>query len=193
MTCDSSAEKILLQKLALGEAAAFSAIYEQYAPLLVSYTVARLSSLAEAKDLIHDLFVYVWEERANLCITHSLRAFLFAAVRYRIIDHIRRNATRDKYAGILLTLSDVEDTNIENELAAKDLRQTIENAVQDLPPRVKEIYQLSREQHYTVSEIATELNLSPQTVKNQLTTALGYLRSIVVKLTVLLICLWKFE
>ena len=174
----------MLQDLRSGKETAFAAIYEKYASSLVNFTASRLSSLEEAKDIIHDLFIYLWEERANIHITHSLQAFLFAAARYRIIDHIRQNATREKYADKLLALPEAENETIENKLAAKDLEQTIANAVNELPPRVREVYRLSREKQYSIAEIAAELNISPQTVKNQLTTALSHLRSFLKKLSI---------
>ena len=178
-------EKELLQGLAAGNEGAFATIYAIYAPALIDFTAARLSSLEDARDIIHDLFVYLWEERINISITYSLRSFLFAAVRYRIIDHIRRNSTRKEYAGKLQLLQATFRTDAENTLDEKDLRHTIEQAVNKLPPRVREIYRLSRDQHRTVQEIAGELQLSPQTVRNQLTTALSLLRSFLSRLPVL--------
>ncbi|NII28482.1 RNA polymerase sigma-70 factor [Pseudoflavitalea sp. X16] len=171
-------EQELLQGLQAGEERAFAAIYERYAPALIDYTAARLTSLEEARDIIHDLFVYLWEERAHINIAHSLQAFLFAAVRYRIIDHIRRRITRREYADKVQALQTAIISEMEYALDVKDLQLVIENAVRELPPRVQQVYRLSRDQHRSVTEIAKELGVSPQTVKNQLTTALSHLRSV---------------
>ena len=176
----------------MGNEQAFAAIYEQFAPSLISYAAARLTSLEEARDLIHDLFVHLWEERSTMMISHSLRAFLFAAVRYRIIDNIRRNITRREYADRLQTLQTEMALHSGQELEAKDLDRTIERAVSQLPPRVQEVYRLSRQQHRTIAEIASELRLSPQTVKNQLTTALSLLRSFLQQLPLILLFLKKY-
>jgi len=175
-------EKELLQSLAEGNEAAFAKLYETYAPALIGFVAARVSSLEDARDLIHDLFIYLWEERANIVITSSIQPFLFAAARYRIIDHFRRNSTRREYAVKLQLLQASLSTDAENMLDEKDLRLTIEQAVDQLSPRVKEIYRLSRDQHRTIREIADELQLSQQTVRNQLATALSHLRSFLDKL-----------
>jgi len=167
----------LLEALRSGNEQAFAAIYEQFAPALINYAATRLIELEEARDIIHDLFVHLWEERATITITHSLRAFLFAAVRYRIIDHIRRNVKKRAYADSLEALYTAIAMNNGQELEAKDLEGNIERAISQLPPRVQEVYRLSRHQHRSIAEIAKELRLSPQTVKNQLTTALSLLRS----------------
>ncbi|HRP54460.1 RNA polymerase sigma-70 factor [Agriterribacter sp.] len=175
----------LLQSLKSGDQSAFTTLYERYAISLTGYAASRLASLEEARDIIHDLFVYIWEERGSITITISFKSFLFAAVRYRIIDHIRKNITRREYAEMAQQLTDDFISSAEDELAAKNLNQTLELAVNDLPSRTKEVYRLSRHGQLAVKEIACRLHLSEQTVKNQLTTALSYLRASLERLAVL--------
>ncbi|MBN9385515.1 MAG: RNA polymerase sigma-70 factor [Chitinophagaceae bacterium] len=188
---NSSDEKKLLQRLISGEETAFADVYTCYAPLLISYAAARLSSLEEARDIIQDLFVYLWDERKYLNINTSLRSYLFAAARYRIIDHIRQQLTRREYAAWAKKLIERVAADMEEEIAIKYLHHTLEHAIEDLPSRTQEIYRLSRYRHLAVKEIARELGLSEQTVKNQLTTALSYLRLSWDKLTLLLLT-WLF-
>lgn len=179
----------LLQSLKSGDQYAFNTLYELYAVSLTGYAAARLASLEEARDIIHDLFVYIWEERSNITITTSFKSFLFAAVRYRIIDHIRRNITRREYAEMTQRLAADYIAGVEDELAAKDIGQMLELAVNSLPSRTKEIYRLSRHRQLAIKEIASRLHLSEQTVKNQLTTALSYLRISLERIATLLIWL----
>jgi RNA polymerase sigma-70 factor (ECF subfamily) len=178
-------EKELIQAFLSGDERAFTVIYERYAPSLINYTATRLASLEEARDIIHDLFVHLWEDRDTLVVTHSLRALLFSAVRYRIIDHIRKHMTRREYADRLRTLRTEWAASDRDEAEARDLHRNLEKAIDELPPRVRQVYRLSRQQHLTIPEIAEELQLSQQTVKNQLTTALSLLRSFLQKLPVI--------
>jgi RNA polymerase sigma-70 factor (ECF subfamily) len=180
-------ESILLQRLQAGDEQAFSEIYNLFATELIAFTTARISSLEEARDIIHDLFVYVWEERANLSIKISFRAFLFAAARYRIIDHIRFKDIRRKYADKLTSLPTSFVAAPESELNAKELNQALNAAVNELSPKVQEVYRLSRNEHLSIREIATQLNRSEQTVKNQLSTALAQLRVLLEKILILVI------
>ncbi len=177
----------LLQSLKSGDQSAFNTLYELYAASLTGYAAARLASLEEARDIIHDLFVYIWDERASITITTSFKSFLFAAVRYRIIDHIRKNITRREYAEMAQRLTAGYIASTEDELTAKEIRQTLELAVNNLPSRTKEIYRLSRHRQLAIKEIASRLHLSEQTVKNQLTTALSYLRISLERIAVLLV------
>ncbi len=178
-------EKNLLVLLKAGDKTAFTSLYQQYAPSLTAFAASKISSLDEAKDIIHDLFVYIWDQRESIEITGSLKSFLFAAVRYRVIDHIRKNITRREYAAMLQQLSDSVSTATEDELVSKNLEHTLEHVVEKLPSRTKQIYRLSRNRHLAVKEIASELGLSEQTVKNQLSTALHHLRFSLDKLVIL--------
>lgn len=185
-------DSILLQRLQAGDEQAFSEIYNLYAAELIGFTTARICSLEEARDIIHDLFVYLWEERADLSIKISFRAFLFAAVRYRIIDYIRFKDIRKKYADKLTSLPTPCVSAMESELDAKELNQVLSAAVNELSPRVQEVYRLSRKEHLSIREIATQLNLSEQTVKNQLSTAIAQLRALLEK-TFILILVFLFR
>ncbi|MBA9079299.1 MULTISPECIES: RNA polymerase sigma factor [Rufibacter] len=184
-----SAEKELyvLSRLKSGDEQAFEEIYRQYAYSLTEFASSKLASLEEAQDLIHDLFVYLWTERGTLQITGSLKGFLFAAARYRVIDHIRKNITRSKYANAVQALEPTPVYQLEKELEAQELGGLLENAVARLSPRVQEVYRLSRHEELSIAEIASELNLSDQTVKNQLGTALKHLRRVAVKASVWLL------
>ena len=177
---------LLIERLHSGDENAFSEIYQLYAASLIGFASSKLYSLEEARDLIHDIFVYLWTERKKIQIHSSLQSYLFAITRHRIIDHIRRNVTREEYAYMLHRLTLNLENNLERNMEAKDLGMFIEKVVGNLPQRTKEIYQLSRNENKSISEIAVMLNLSDQTVKNQLTTALKFLRTSLGKLSIIM-------
>jgi RNA polymerase sigma-70 factor (ECF subfamily) len=177
----------LISLLITGDKAAFTEIYNRYAKNLVGFASSKLFDLEDARDIIHDLFVKLWKDRATLVITGSLRSYLFTAVRYGVVDKIRRKVTRQDYALALQSLAEQYDHSIEQHLAAKELQQAIEKALAELTPRTKQIYQLSRNEYYPIEEIAQMLGLSEQTVKNQLTTALKHLRQSIPCTTALLV------
>jgi RNA polymerase sigma-70 factor (family 1) len=158
-----------------GSNTAFAEIYETYAPVLISFAAARLS-LEEARDIIHDLFVHLWQERQHLHIQVSLKAFLFAAVRYRVIDRIRRQSTLKKYADQIASLPTTELTT-EEEVYARELEKKLHAAISEMSPRIREVFKLSRFSSLSITEIAEHFQVSEQTVKNQLTTALAHLRA----------------
>lgn len=171
-----------------GDQAAFAQLYNRYVQPLTGFAAARLASLEEARDIIHDLFVQLWQVREQIAVTVSLRAYLFAAVRYRIIDHLRKNSNQRIYAAQLAQLPE-SVSYTEDVLHARELEQRLQQAVSELSPRVQEVFKLSRFEHLKTAEIAQKLGVSEQTVKNQLTTALSYLRARLSSLSVLLLLL----
>jgi len=184
----------LIDLLKEDDEAAFTEIYSRYAENLTGFASTKLYSLADARDIIHDLFVTLWEERRTLMVHRKLESYLFTLVRYRVIDKIRKNITKEGYAGMTSMLSQSYGPEVEEQIAAKELQQQVNSKLEELSPRVKEVYKLSREQHLSIKEIAVKLEVSEQTVKNQLTVALGHLRQSIGQILVwsFILRLWLF-
>ncbi|HRN56556.1 MAG TPA: RNA polymerase sigma-70 factor [Agriterribacter sp.] len=180
-------ETELFDMLSGGDKEAFTRVYLLYAPDLIGFAAARVSSVETAQDIVHDLFTHLWDNRATIRIRESLKGYLFAAVRYRIVDHIRKNVTRREYAVMLEQLADKLVASEEAAIVSKNLQDTLEQSIEDLPSRTRQIYRMSRNHHLAVKEIASKLGLSEQTVKNQLSVALHHLRHSWEKLAILLL------
>ncbi len=179
----SDAELIRLIKQ--GDRAAFTEVYKRYAESLAGFAASKLYDLDDARDVLHDLFVKLWEDRYTITVDDNLRSFLFAAIRYKIIDKIRRNVTRQEYDVLLQALAEPQANGIEQLLETKELQQLVDQSLEQLPARTKQIYQLSRNEHLSITEIAQRLDLSEQTIKNQLSIALKHLRQAIAGLGIL--------
>ncbi len=166
----------LVTLLKQGDEQAFAEIYQRYAEKLAGFAGSKLYSLDDARDILHDLFVKLWEGREQLHITSNLQSYLFAVIRHRIVDKIRKNITREEYALTVQSFTVFCDEHGDKLLELKELRQAVGHSLNQLSPRIKEIYQLSREEGLSNREIAEKLHLSEQTVKNQLSVALKHLR-----------------
>lgn len=180
----------LLRLLKEDDRAAFTEIYGRYAESLAGFAASKLYDLDDARDVLHDLFVKFWEDRHQLVVKDNLRSYLFAAIRYKIIDKIRRNVTRQEYAALLQALAAPQADTIERQLAVKELQQAVDHSLEQLPLKTRQIYQFSRQDYLSVAEIADRMSLSEQTVKNQLTIALKHLRKSLGKLGILALLLF---
>lgn len=158
-----------------GDADAYAEIYSSYIRPLIRFTEAKLYSLEDARDLIQDLFTGLWCNRDTLEIHDSLKAYLFGITRFQIINKIRKNITREVYADKLRILSPAY-ASLEEELDVKEMSANIRMRLNELPQKTRDIFHKSREEDKSIREIANELNLSEQTVKNQISIALKYLR-----------------
>lgn len=179
----------LINLLKKDDQRAFTEIYNRYAINLADFAISKLNHVEDTQDIVHDLFIKLWEERQSLVITSNLKTYLFTLVRYRIIDKIRRNITRREYNTTVQSLAQHFEHGSDQHLEAKELNILLQDSLKKMPPRVQEIYHLSRHQHRSIAEIAKLLNLSTQTVKNQLSTALKHLKksigSLIITLTIL--------
>ncbi|AOM78402.1 RNA polymerase sigma-70 factor [Pedobacter steynii] len=171
----SDLELISLLKDSAHDQKAFSEIYSRYVRVLIRFAESKLYTLEDARDVIHDLFTGLWDERSTLEIQESLKSYLFGIAKYKIINKIRKNIVRESYAEKLRTLSPAYHS-LEEELNAKELRTNVRSKLDQLPQKTRYIYQSSRDEHKSIKEIAEELNLSDQTVKNQISIALNHLR-----------------
>ncbi|NML22380.1 sigma-70 family RNA polymerase sigma factor [Pseudoflavitalea sp. G-6-1-2] len=169
--------------------AAFDTIYERYGETLYLFIRSKLDSAELSKDVLQELFIGLWEKRHSLVLQHSLKAYLFQAARYRIIDIYRKNATYRKYLYQLIEHFDVQPHSVAETVENKSRTQDLFEAINHLPDRMKEIFMLSRFEHLSIEQISTHLGLSQQTVKNQISEALKILRSMYVKLKLILLIL----
>jgi RNA polymerase sigma-70 factor (family 1) len=159
------------------DVAAFTALYERYWRRLFTTAFARLPDREACEEIVHDIFLTLWTERARLQIT-APAAYLSAAVYYQAIRFQRAaSASRLHYSDELDTLStDAAYNTGETALLGLDLEGRLATALSQLPQRCREIFLLSRIQHCSNEEIAERLHISRRSVENQLTTALRHLR-----------------
>lgn len=185
----SYSDNQLIGLIRSGDEAAFSELYNRYSLQLAEYAAARLSSLEEAKDILQDLFVHMWQQRESLEVHTNVAAYLFTAIRYRVISHIRRRQHMQRYREMVEALYHSADANDQVITEVSDLRKAVEASIDELEPRTREIYKLSRQQQLSISEIASHFNISERTVKNQITTALKHLRHSWDKLAIFILTL----
>lgn len=168
-------QRELLSQMQQGDVNAFTEAYNAYAGELIAWVSRKVLSLDDALDLVHDVFVHLWLDKGKIT---DIRPYLFYIARNKVVDYFRKHATRAEYATLHGQLH--QQAAVDNPLKsieAKDLYQHIELLIDNLPARTREIFRMSRHEQLSTGEIADKLGLSEQTVKNQLTTALKYLRS----------------
>lgn len=167
----------LLQQMADGSRIAFSALYRRYWEELFIIATKALRGKEEAADVVQDIFLSLWNRRNELNLQGSLAAYLHTSARYKCINYIEKNITRKDY---LLLLTEVEINrsliNAESNLDLKEMHQAISKTVAKMPPKMQEVYKLSREEHLSHREIAEHMDISVKTVKKHIQHALYLIR-----------------
>ncbi|SDK25782.1 RNA polymerase sigma-70 factor, ECF subfamily [Pedobacter sp. ok626] len=160
-----------------GDASAYTVIYNRYFDELYIHAYNRLRDKEEAQDVIHELFAGLWSKRSGLMIRTSLAAYLYTSVRNRIMDVIAHQQVENKYVSSLQHFIETGYCITDHQVRERQLASLIEKGISELPPKMREVFELSRKHVMTHKEIAQQLNLSEQTVRKQVNNALKILRS----------------
>jgi RNA polymerase sigma-70 factor, ECF subfamily len=166
-----------------GDERALQALFEAYHPGLVQYAARQLGNREEARDVVQEVFLSLWNRCATLALDKPLASYLYAATR-RASLAIQRHARvvgrwEAEESAALVAAPRVERNAGEGIAEADELAGRIRLTVARMPPRMREIFQLSREQGLSHAEIAATLGLSSKTVAEQILRALQLLRAAV--------------
>lgn len=178
-----------------GNKYAFEEIYERFNGLLYIYACKMVPDREDARDIVQEVFVYLWSN-PDIKIKSQLSAYLYTAVRYKIFDWLDKNKSRTNYLQSLESFADQGDYGTDNYIREREFASLIEKEVSLLPPKMRLIFEMSRQQHLSQKEIAEILHLSDKTVKKQMSNALKVLRlklTSFLLLAVILILRWFFN
>ena len=159
-----------------GDERAFTEIYNRFFGLLLIHAVKRLHDEDEAKDVVQQLFEALWSKRHQINPEENLSAYLYASIRNRILDIFSHQKVAGKYMDSLKGFLQNYSAPTDYRVREKELSLLIEREINALPPKMREIFTLSRKNHKSHKEIAEKLGLSELTVKTQVKNALKILR-----------------
>ncbi|MEM8894831.1 MAG: RNA polymerase sigma-70 factor, partial [Bacteroidota bacterium] len=138
------------------------------------------------KDIVQEVFLSVWTDDELVKIENA-KAYFHQAVRYKVLMELRRGKVSEKH---LQTLQLLEVNSTEELFNFQELNETIENTIQTLPEKCREVFVLSRMEHLSNKEIAERMNISIRTVETHISNALRILRFSLDGSTALLIVLF---
>jgi len=159
-----------------GDEKAFTEIYERYHSLLFIYAHKKLHNKQEAQDIIQEVLTTLWKKRFDFSLQISLTSYLFTSVRNKALDLFSHKKVEARYFASLQNF--IEDSGIHTDFLIRenDLKNLIEKEIDALPPRMREVFLLSRKNRLSHKEIAGIMDISEQTVSTQIKKALRILR-----------------
>ena len=167
----------LLKLLHDGDRMAFAEIYERYWERMFLYSAKVIRSRDDASDIVQEVFVSIWKRRQELMLSGQLAPYLFRCVRNLSIKYIEKNILQQNFLATLTAACSNFDQELLPALELKELETQIREAVSKLPPKMQEVYLLSRRDNCTNKEIAGKLGIAETTVKKQVSNALKVIRS----------------
>jgi RNA polymerase sigma-70 factor (ECF subfamily) len=181
-------DRELFARIAEGDENAFREIFQYYGVLIHPYVSKIVKEESIAREIVQEVFLKLWINRETLTKIENPSSWLFRVASNFSISHFRKQELDKRLLKEIKNRS-VGDTNglqgghtdTVDELSAKELKTLIQQAVDQLPAKRKEIYLLSREQGLSRKEVADKLNLSENTVRNQIAIALQHIQDYIKK------------
>ena len=169
-----SDEAVLITALRKGEESAYAHLMDRYHHKLCLYAYSFCKDRNLAADMVQNVMLRLWKKRASLKSDLSLRSFLYRSVYHEFLDQYKHRKfilnLEKEYMTAVNSLIEDDESNLDR------LIQQVKKEIENLQPRCKEVFLLSKYEGLTNLEIAEHLNISVKTVENQMTRAYSQLR-----------------
>ncbi len=169
-------ESFILSKLREGDISAMEILYIRYAPQVRSFVFSILKNSEDTDDLVHDIFIKVWEKREIICQVKSFKAYLFTTTRNTVYNKLKHDRVHQKYVNY--SSKNPANYDTEKRVVMQDLLDLINKEIDSLTEQQKIIYKLSRYDNLTYKEIAEKMGISPKTVQYHIGNILSRLKKI---------------
>lgn len=173
---DYNDNDILIESLKNGDEKAYNYLIDTYHHKLCVYANSLVKNIYSAEDIVQNVFIKVWEQRTRLKTNHAIKSFLYKLVYNEFIDLYRKNQSlfslEKSYYDALNSIVLEDDSE-----SLQRVINVVNKEIQNLPPKCKEVFILSKKEGLTNIEIAEHLDVSIKTVEAQITKAFSILRS----------------
>lgn len=172
------------EKNLISNSSVFSDIYISYHARLVRFAKEYVIINEDAENIIQDVFLKLWERQDTLYLIENMNAYLFKLVKNRCMDHLKNKLSSEKYnksvqnsfeMEMILKIQALDKFN-DIFFAEKNIEEAVKDAINSLPKKCRKIFLLSRNEGLKYREISENLNISVNTVENQMSIALKKLR-----------------
>lgn len=161
------------KKISEGNEKAFEQLYHLYYKKLIHFSENYTKSKELAEEVVEDVFIKIWANREKIVSINNLNVYLYTAVKHQSLNALSKEARRIVTEILDLNLYDTYEENHSPHdlLVTSELMQSVQSAIDSLPPRCKLIFQLVREDQLKYKEIAEILGVSVSTIDTQVAIA----------------------
>ncbi|MBN8785957.1 MAG: RNA polymerase sigma-70 factor [Terrimonas sp.] len=169
-------DSLLIQRLRQNDAAAYIELYNRYHSKMYSWLIRFVKLPEMAEDIIQETFLKIWEIRHRLQPQQSFPAYLYRISRNKAFKLLKKISRDENLRGKVLVRSAIELNDPEKDFQWQQYQQLLDNAVSRLPVQRQRVYRLCRQNNKTYDEVANELGISRNTVKEHMMKAVQDLR-----------------
>ena len=154
----------------------FDFVFQYYYSGLCAYAEKIVGDSNASEDIVQDLFFNLWIKHDQIQISSSLKNYFFTSVKNRSLDYLKKEKKKTQLKNSTLDLKNHDENLSTFWFAESELQTIIEQSLDKLPPRCREIFTLSRFEGFKNNDIAEQLGISKRTVELQISNALKILR-----------------
>jgi RNA polymerase sigma-70 factor (family 1) len=176
----------LLQELKNDDHQAFKELYDRYADKLIAVAIKKTSDEDDAMDLVQELFLSLWKNRKTIQLNGSLAAYLTVSVNYMSYKTNKRHLQKPLALENLPEEQEKHEDSTLQKVIFSELNALLNNEISSMPEKMRQVYLYSREMDMNGLQIAAEMGVSHQTVRNQISNALTRLKKVVLKYNAML-------
>ena len=165
-----------LLQMSDGNVAAYRFLFDHHFTDLCNFLLIYLHSKELSEEIALEIFTFIWEKRQSLQIKASFKSFLFSSAKNRAISLYRKEQKMIFTSIDSMQSISYDDSSSQQLMENTELREIINTAIEKLPEKSKQIYQLAWEENLSHKEIAEQLGITPKTVENHVGIALRKLR-----------------
>ena len=176
-------DKFLIDQITASNYDAYSELYHRYWKRLYKIACTKVGTEEDALDIVQELFIDFWQRRAELKIEKSVETYLVSSLFYKVFMHFRKRGLEEKHLENYTYYLDQLETGIvpagfddQQEAEYTELVELVADTIEQMPEKMREVFNLKHTQALSISEISELLGISTQTVKNQLSNAMQKLR-----------------
>lgn len=173
----ASSDEALILRIKQGDKEAYAVFYERHRTAMYLSAYHLLRDDEDARDAVQELFVTVWQHADRIDSKGNIKGYLYTVLRNRILTAMSRSKYLDGYINSLLAFEQQSVSTTEETVLARELAQLLEKKVSQLPPKMREVYELSWNDNLSNREIAERLSISEGTVKQHKHQAMRMLRA----------------
>ena len=170
-------EATLIKLLANDSEYALQLLYDRHRNRIYKLSTKFLKSPILAQEVVQDVFLKLWIMRREINANKPLEAWLFTVAKNTLINRFKKLSNEWNELTMYTNKAAVTEENTDSRILTAELKQHINNAVNQLSEKQKEVYQLAKIEGYSYNEIASKMHISPLTVKTHLTRAVESIRS----------------
>jgi RNA polymerase sigma-70 factor (ECF subfamily) len=171
MIKNSTPERELVERLIGGDEIAFNEIFYCYKDKLFSYCYRFAKSKVMAEEIVQEVLVKIWTSREKINPELSFSSYLYTIARNHSLNFLKKAASDHAFKERLLYHFERNRHEFEAEMNYNELSRLADRAIASLPPKRRQIFQMSRDSSMNYEDIANYLGISKHTVKNQIVQA----------------------